>query len=86
MIGQMHGDAVEAIGDCRAGGATSGEVCPEHEVVDEELRAATEKVRQRGASFLGLEAIPFIDWYPRQFLPLSCHLIAPMRQFLLSLE
>src|SRR5215469_13294593 len=86
MINQMRGNAVEAVCDRRARGTASGEVRPEHEMVDEELRAATEKVCQRGAPLVGFEAIPLIDRYPRQFLPLSCHLVAAMREFLLRLE
>src|SRR6266702_56003 len=49
MVGQMHDDPVEAVRDRRAGRAAGGVVGPEHEVVDEELRAPSEEVRQRGA-------------------------------------
>jgi hypothetical protein len=45
MIGQANSDAVEAVCDRRARGTASGEVRPEHKVVDEELRASTEKGR-----------------------------------------
>src|SRR5262245_8065272 len=86
MIGQVHSDAVEAVCDRRARGTASGEVRPEHKVVDEELRASTEKVCQRGASLGGLEAVPLSDWHPRQFLPLARQLVAPVCEFLLRLE
>src|SRR4029077_8970706 len=86
MIGQVHSDAVESVCDRRARGTASGEVWPEHKLVDEELRASMEKVCQRGASLVGLEAIPLIDWDPRQFLPLARQLVAPVREFLLRLQ
>jgi hypothetical protein len=40
MIGQVHSDAVEAVCDRRARGTASGEVWPEHKLVDEELSGA----------------------------------------------
>src|SRR5215471_9334753 len=86
MIGQVYSDAVEAVRDRRARGTASGEVRPEHKMVDEELRAFTEKVCQRGASLVGFEAVPLIDWHPRQFLPLARQLVAPMCEFLLRRE
>src|ERR1700734_1795093 len=86
MIGQVYGDAVEAVCDRRARGTASGEVRPEHKVVDEELRASTEKVCQRDASLVGFEAIPLIDGCPRQILPLARQLVASACEFLLGLE
>src|SRR5262249_25584245 len=61
-------------------------VGPEHEVVDEELRASPEKIRQRGASLIGLESILLADRDPRQFLTPLSQLVAEMCQFLLALE
>jgi hypothetical protein len=55
-------------------------------VVDEELRAAPEEVRQRGAPCVGLESILFVDAYPRQRLPLPRQLVAAPRQFLLGIQ
>jgi hypothetical protein len=86
MIGQVYSDAVEAVCDRRARGTASGEVRPEHKVVDEKLRAAAEKVCQRGASLVGFEAVPLIDWHPRQILPLARQLVASACEFLLRLE
>src|SRR5262249_51884868 len=65
MVGQVRGEPVEAVGDRRAGRAAGGVIGPEHEVVDEELRAPAEKVRQRGAPFAGLESILLVDPNPR---------------------
>src|SRR5258708_25358943 len=82
----MDGEAVEAIRDHRAGRTARRVVRSEHEVVDEELRASAEEVRQRGTPFIGLEAISLIDWYPRQFLPLACKLVTSAREFLFCFE
>src|SRR6516225_1206384 len=86
MIGQVRCDAIEAVCDRRARGASGGEVRPEHKVVDEELRAATEKVCQRGAARVGFEAVSLIEGHPGQVLPLARQLVAAMCNFLLCLE
>ena len=49
VILQVDDDAVEPVRDRRAGRTPGRVVGPEHEVVDEELRAPSEEVRQRGA-------------------------------------
>src|SRR6266496_3809148 len=46
VVGQVDGEAVEAVRDRRAGRTPRRVVRPEHEVVDEELRASPEEVRQ----------------------------------------
>jgi len=69
MVGQMHGDPVEAVRDCRAGRAPCRPVRSEHEVVNEKLRAPSEEVCLRGAALVGVEAILLVDPNPRQFLP-----------------
>src|SRR5437868_7617963 len=86
MVGQMHDDPVEAVRDRRAGRAAGGVVWPEHEVVDEELRAPAEEVRQRGAPLVGLEAIRPVDLHPRQVLPPPRQLVAAPRELLLRRE
>ena len=55
MVGQVNPEPVEAVRDCRAGRTACRVVGSEHEVIDEELRAPSEEVRQRGASLVGLE-------------------------------
>ena len=57
VVRQVHGEAVEPVRDRRAGRAPRRVVGPEHEVVDEELRAPLEEVRQRGAPLVGVEPI-----------------------------
>ncbi len=86
VVGQVHDRAVEPVHDCRARRTTGLVVGPEHEVVDEELRATSEEVRQRGAPLVGFEAILFVDADPRQLLPLPRQRVAAPRQLFLSLE
>ena len=69
----MGRDAVEPVGDRRAGGAAGLVIRPEHEVIDQELRAAPEEIRQAGAPLLGLEFVALLDPDPGQ-------LLAPLRQ------
>jgi DNA-binding transcriptional LysR family regulator len=49
-------------------------------VLDEELRAASEEVCQRGAPSIGLETIRFVDPDSRQFLASPLQLVAAPRQ------
>jgi hypothetical protein len=84
-------DTVEVIGDQGASGASpalvgESESVAEHEVIDHELRAPLEEVRQRGAPFIGLEPILLADADPRQFLTAPRHLVAAPTQLLLRLE
>src|SRR6266536_1351249 len=82
----MDGEAVEAVGNHRAGWTARCVVGTEHEVVDKELRTPTKEVGQRGAAFIGLEAISLVNGNPREFLPLAGQLVAAMRELLLRLE
>src|SRR5262245_10632904 len=82
----MHDEPVEAVRDRRAGRTAACVVRPEHEMVDEELRAAAEKVRKRGIAFVGFEPILLVDPNPRQFLALLRQLVVSPRQLLLRLE
>ncbi len=86
VVGEVDGEAVEPVGDRRAGRTPGLVVGPEHEVIDEELRAASEEVRQRGAPLVGVEAIGLVDPNPRQFLPPPRQLVAAPRQLLFVLE
>src|SRR5271170_7700958 len=82
----MSYEPVETIGDHRARGTTGRPVGPEHEVIDQKLRTALEKVRQRGTPAIGFEPILLVDPHPRQLLPPSREFVAAPREFLLSLE
>src|SRR5438132_4605827 len=82
----MNDGAVEPVRDRRARRAPRRVVGPEHEVVDEELRAPPEESGQRGAPLVGLESILLVDPDPRQRLPPPRQLVAASRQLLLPLE
>src|SRR5437870_1831108 len=82
----MDDEAVEPVRDRRAGRTPRLVVGPEHEVVDEELRAPSEEVDQRGAPLVGLESILLVDPNPRQLLPSPRQLVAAPRELLLRLE
>ena len=86
VVGQVDDEAVEPVRDRRAGRTPRRVVGPEHEVVDEELRAPSEEVCQRGAPLVGLESILLVDPNPRQLLPPPRQLVAAPRQLLLRLE
>src|SRR6266481_1933366 len=79
-------DTAEAVGDRRAGRTPRLVVGPEHEVVDEELRASSEELCQRGAPLVGLESVLPVDPDPGQLLPPPRQLVAAPRQLLLLLE
>ena len=86
VVRQVDDEAVEPVRDRRAGRTPRRVVGPEHEVVDEELRAPSEEVCQRGAPFIGLESVLLVDPDPRQLLPPPRQLVAAPRQLLLLLE
>src|SRR4029077_16629879 len=79
-------EAVEPVRDRRAGRTPCRVVGPEHEVVDEGLRAPSEEGCQRGAPVIGLESVLLVDPDPRQLLTLPHQLVAAPRQLLLRLE
>ena len=86
MVRQMNDKSVEAIGDRRTGRTPRRVVGPEHEVVDEQLRASGEQIRQRGRARIGLEPVLLVDPHPRQRLTPPRHLVAATGQLLLRLE
>src|SRR4051812_4196075 len=86
MVGQVHREPVEPVGDGRASGAAGGVVGTEHEVVDQHLRAPAEQITERSAAVGGVEAILLLDRDPGQLHPAAGHLVALMRQLLLGLE
>src|SRR5882762_7827346 len=86
MVRQVDGEAIEPVRDRRAGRTPRRVVGPEHEVVDQELRAPFEEVCQRGAPLVGLESVLLVDADPRQLLPSPRQLVAAPRVLLLRLE
>ena len=57
-------NAVEAVGNRRARRTAGLVVGAEHEVIDEELRAPSEEIRQRDAALVGVESILLVDPAP----------------------
>src|SRR5512140_3706929 len=86
MIGEVNREPVEVVCDRGASHTSGCVVGPEHEVVDEELRASSEEVCQRGAAFLRVESIRLVNPDPRQLLASSCQFVATPRQLLLLLQ
>src|SRR6266496_939199 len=86
MIGQVNCNPVESVRDRRARRTSRFVVGPEHEMVDEELRASSEEISEGRFSVVSLETVFFVDSHPRHFLPFSRHLIAPPSKILLRLE
>jgi hypothetical protein len=86
VIREVDDEAVEAVRDRRAGRTPRSEVRPEHEVVDEELRAPSEEIGEDRCAFIGLEAVLLVDANPRQLLPPPRQFVAAPCQFLLRRE
>src|SRR5919106_5960559 len=82
----MEEDAVERVRDRRAGRTPRLEVGPEHEVVDDQLRAPAEQVFERSAPLVGLEPVLLVDPNPGQLLPPPRQLVAAPGKLLLGLQ
>src|SRR4051812_13984392 len=82
----MSDGAVIAVRDRRAGRTSGRVVRSEHEMVDEKLRTALEKVCERGAALLRLEFIGLVDADPWQLLSSLRHLVALPRQLFFCIE
>src|SRR5207245_11516288 len=80
VIREVDDGAVEAVCDRRAGRAPGRVLGPEHEVIDEELRASSEKVSEGRLTLVGFEAILLFDSNPGQLLPHPRQLVATPRQ------
>jgi hypothetical protein len=59
---------------------------PEHEVVDEQLRAALEELGERPRASLGVEPVLALDRDPGQLAPLAGQLVAATGELLLLLQ
>ena len=58
----------------------------EHEVVDEQLRAAVEQLAQRLGALVGVEPVVLLNANPRQLAPLPRKLVAQPGVLLLAVE
>ena len=86
MVCQVSHGAVEPVGNRRARRAAGRVLGPEHEVIDEQLRASGEELSERRRAVIRLEAVLLVDSNPGQFLPPPRQLIAPPSKILLGLE
>jgi hypothetical protein len=66
MIREVNRDSVEAVRDRRARRTPRFVIGPEHEMIDEQLRASAEEISERRFSFIGLEFVFLVDPYPGQ--------------------
>src|ERR1700759_5526863 len=82
----MDGETVEAIGDRRARRTAARVLGSEHEVIDEELRAAAEQVGQRRGAGFGRKSVVLLDGDPWQPLALTGKGVAVAGQLLLGLK
>jgi hypothetical protein len=86
VVGEVDDEAVEPVGDRRAGRAPSGVVRPEHEVVEQQLRVPVEQAGQRRRAVVGVEAVLLVDADPGQLLAALGQLVAAPCVRLLGLE
>ena len=74
---------VEVVGEPRASGARRLVRRPEHQVVDEQLRAAVDQL-ERLLAVLGVERVLLVDSNPRQILPLLRNLLVQLGELPLA--
>jgi hypothetical protein len=86
VVVEMDHGAVEVVRVERAARAGGVVVRAVHQVIDEQLRAPVEELRQGLRSVAGREAILLLDGHPRQLLALAGELVAATGQLLLALE
>src|SRR6202790_1846592 len=79
----MHEGAVSMIHIERATRAALLPLRTEHEVVDDELTSAIEKIRECDLAIRAVEHVILVDLYPWQLTPLPAQLIAHPRELLL---
>src|SRR5205823_12551186 len=86
VIREVDDGAVEPVRDRGAGRAACRVLRPEHEVVDEELRASLEEIGQGRRALVGVETVLLVDRDPGQLLPPSRQLVTPPCQLFLGFE
>src|SRR5438105_4556346 len=77
----MHDHAAQPVGERGAARACNRPVLPEHQVVDEQLRAPLEQLGQRFWPVLGLEPVLLLDRNPRQLAPMLLDAPGVLLQF-----
>src|SRR5207302_6224068 len=78
----MRGDAVEVVGPEGAAAAADLPVRTVHEVVDDELAALAEEIREHFPAILALEDVFLLDPLPRQVSALPAELITTTGELL----
>src|SRR5450755_3590385 len=86
VIREVDDGAVEAVRDRRAARAPCCVVRAEHEVIDEQLRASGEEIREGRCAGVGVEAVFLVDSNPGQLLALPRQFVATSRQRLFGVE
>jgi hypothetical protein len=86
VIREVHRDAIVPIGNGRTRRTPRLVIRSEHEVIDQELCAAGEQVRERRRTLLCFEPIILVDAHPGQRLALARQLVAAAGELLLGLE
>src|SRR5687767_7291011 len=79
----MRDEAIERVGDRRAGRTPRRIFGSEHEMIDEKLRPASKEILQCRATLIGLEPIFLFDSHPRQLLTPPREVVAASRMLLL---
>jgi hypothetical protein len=82
----MWDDSIDAVRDRRVDRAASLVAGAELEVIDEQLAAAVEQLRQRARTGVGLEAVILLDSDPGHLAPLTRQLVAEPGVLLLAGE
>jgi len=78
--------SLSADGERRARRTARVVVAAEHEVIDEQLRAAAKQVRERRRAVLGVEPVGLVDAHPRQRRTPPREFVALPRQRLFGVE
>jgi hypothetical protein len=77
---------VEAVGDRRTARAGFVPIGVEHKVVDEELRAPSEQVDERGFAAFDVKGVFLVEAHPGQLPPLTGQLVVQAGQLLFGLQ
>src|SRR5713226_209747 len=82
MVGQVQIGAVDMIGEEGTSYASCFEPWREHEVIDDELAASVEKLRESLAAVRSVEGVLLVNLHPRHRAALGVQLIELMGEFL----
>ena len=83
---QVRDEAIDAVRDRRVDRAAGLVARAEHEVVDDQLTSAIEKLGKRARAVVGVEPVVLLDGDPWQLASLARQLVAQPRVLLLADE